>query len=224
MTQKSWILLISIGSLLTLGLLTGCTAGWGAMSPNMMGGGEPGWGVGRSGTPLTMDQAIEAAQRYVSSLGASNLQLAEIMEFDNHFYVAVEEVGSGRHAFEILVDRYSGWVHPEPGPNMMWNQKYGHMMGMGRSWSGSAPSGPMAVTPEQAREYAQRYLDETTPGAIVSDEADAFYGYYTMHILRDGQIIGMLSVNGYTGDVWPHTWHGRFLNMRSFGEHGANHN
>jgi len=30
----------------------------------------------------------------------------------------------------------------------------------------------------------------------------------TIHILRDGQTVGMLSVNGYTRQVFVHTWHG----------------
>ena len=45
------------------------------------------------------------------------------------------------------------------------------------------------------------------------EKPDQFYGYYTIHILRDGKIYGMLSVNGYTGQVWFHSWHGQFLNM-----------
>ena len=48
------------------------------------------------------------------------------------------------------------------------------------------------------------------------DEAEAFYGYYTLHILKNGQVEGMLSVNGYTGAVWYHTWHGPFLGMKEF--------
>ena len=27
------------------------------------------------------------------------------------------------------------------------------------------------------------------------------------------RLYGMLSVNGYNGEVWYHDWHGRFLNM-----------
>jgi hypothetical protein len=29
--------------------------------------------------------------------------------------------------FEVLIDKYSGVVFPEMGPNMVWNVKYGHM-------------------------------------------------------------------------------------------------
>jgi hypothetical protein len=30
---------------------------------------------------------------------------------------------------------------------------------------------------------------------------------------HDGETVGMLSVNGYTGQVFPHTWHGDFVEM-----------
>ncbi len=45
-------------------------------------------------------------------------------------------------------------------------------------------------------------------------EPDRFYGYYTLHTLRDGEIEGMLSVNGYTGEVWYHAWHGPFIQIQ----------
>jgi hypothetical protein len=82
---------------------------------------------------------------------------------------------------------------------------------------GIAPIGEisveMTVSPEQAVEAAQRYLDQYLPGAEADDHADPFYGYYTIHILDDGEVVGMLSVNGYSSQVFPHTWHGDFIEM-----------
>ena len=88
----------------------------------------------------------------------------------------------------------------------------------GRDWmnacSGMANSpADMPISAEQARGYAQQYLDNSLPVTTIADETDAFYGYYTLHVLRDGQIVGMLSVNGVTGQVWYHTWHGDFIGM-----------
>ena len=74
-------------------------------------------------------------------------------------------------------------------------------------------SAKMPVTPEQAVAAAQRYLDQYLTGTTVEDHADQFYGYYTLHILRAGETIGMLSVNGYSSQVFPHTWHGDFIEM-----------
>lgn len=191
---------------------------WG-MGPGMMGGygfghmggmmGGYGYGYSGTGSPLTLDQAVEAAEKYVTAFGNSDLELAEVMEFSNHFYAEVEEKSTGVHAFELLVDRRTGSVTPEPGPNMMWNTKYGHM---GWGWGQTAEA--MTVTPEQARTAAQQWLDANLPGTTAAAEADAFYGYYTVHVLTDGEIYGMLSVNGYTGQVWYHTWHGTFVEMK----------
>jgi YHS domain-containing protein len=52
----------------------------------------------------------------------------------------------------------------------------------------------------------------------VADEADGFCGYYTIHAVKDGQIYGMLSVDGYSGQVWYHNWHGQFVDMLELDE------
>jgi len=151
-------------------------------------------------TPLTLDQAVEAARRSLVAYGNPDLQMTEVMAFTNNFYVEVEEKSTGIHAFELLVDRYTGAAYPEPGPNMMWNTQYGHMGSMmGGGW-GQAPD-TISVTSEQARDLAQKWLDEYLPGTAAAEQADAFYGYYTIHVLKDGQVFGMLSVNGYTGET-----------------------
>jgi hypothetical protein len=59
----------------------------------------------------------------------------------------------------------------------------------------------MTVSPDQALAAAQDYLDAALPGTV-AEEPEPFYGYYTLHILRDGKVIGMLSVNGYSAQVF----------------------
>ncbi len=193
-----------------------------------------GGSANNTGTPLTLDQAIQAAQRYVAGYNNPDLQISEVMEFDNNFYASIAERSTGIHAFEVLVDRFSGAVHPEPGPNMMWNTKYGMMgggmmggfggmmggqrgmMGGGRrATPAPAASSAMAVTPEQASAYAQTWLNANQPGTTAAEDLSAFYGYYTMDFERDGQPAGMLSVNGYSGAVWYHSWHGAFIAERA---------
>ena len=82
---------------------------------------------------------------------------------------------------------------------------------------GSIPStesiAEMTVTSEQSVESAQSFLDAILPGFEADEHADPFYGYYTLHILKVGKTVGMLSVNGYTLQVFPHTWHGEFIEM-----------
>ncbi len=201
----------------TTGITGTMPYGYGPGACPVMGG----WGRPGTGTPISLDQAIEKAQQFLTAYGNSDLTLTEVMEFSNHFYAEVKEESTGIHALELLIDRYTGTVHPEPGPNMMWNTKYGHMGGMMGGMMGGwwgRPNGPMTVTPEQARTNAQQWLDANLPGTTVAPEADAFYGYYAIHVLQNDAVVGMLSVNGYTGQVWYHTWHGDFIGMRELEE------
>jgi hypothetical protein len=167
--------------------------------------------------PLTISQVGDIVASALASKGNSDLQVAEVMQFSNHFYAEVEEKSTKIHAFELLINKYTGDIFPEPGPNMMWNQKYGHMAGgmMGGGWGYGRQQNPseMPVTPAQARADAQAFLDANYPGVKVEDNADRFYGYYTLHVLKDGKTYGMLGVNGYTGQVWYHSWHGTIERM-----------
>ncbi|MCL4369809.1 MAG: hypothetical protein M1380_02725 [Chloroflexi bacterium] len=149
--------------------------------------------------------------------------ISEIMEMQYNFYIEVKEKDTGVHAFELLVNRYSGAVYPEPGPNMMWNTRYG-MMGRGMMgglgpWGGQAqqPTANMPVTADQAIKDANAYLAQAFPGAQSATDPLAFYGYYTMDFSKDGKILGMLSVNGYSGQVWLHTWHRDFISENEIG-------
>ncbi|HEU0296707.1 MAG TPA: hypothetical protein VFR47_28480 [Anaerolineales bacterium] len=193
--------------------------------PSMMGG----YGYNTANlTPLTIDQTKAAAEKYLANLNNSDLEIAEIMIFDNNGYVIVREASTGLGAFELLVDPASQLAYPEHGPNMMWNLKYGginhqYMMGgnggmmgnmMGNyGWNTTGPTdvtAEMTVTPEQAVEYARKYLDANFAGAT-TEHPMQFYGYYTLDFEKDGKIAGMLSVNGYNGQVFLHTWHGTFI-------------
>lgn len=180
-------------------------------------------------TPLSLDEAYQSAEKYLANLSISDLKIAEVMVFDNNAYVRVIEQSTGTGAFELLVEPYSQIASPEPGPNMMWNLKYAginhqQMMGGGRGMMGyfSANVTPEAVTTEmtltsgQALEAAQKYLDIALPGTTTAEDADAFYGYYTIDILKDGKTVGMLSVNGFGGQVFLHTWHGTFIEARDY--------
>ncbi len=167
--------------------------------------------------PLSLVDAAAAVNTFLANLNDENLALAELMIFDNHAYAEIVEKDSGIGAMELLVDPATKAVYPEMGPNMMWNLKYGMIAGYGR-WGQAGTAGEVAaampITPAQAVEAAQKYLN-TNLGQNFSadDEAEPFYGYYTLHVNKDGETIGMLSVNGYTGQVFLHTWHGKLLEM-----------
>jgi hypothetical protein len=157
-----------------------------------------------SETRISMDQAVQAAETYAAGLG-SNFAVAEVMEFQNNFYAVITEKDTGRGALEVLIDPYDGAITPEPGSNMMWNGKYGSMHAR------QVQTGDTTVTLDQARQTAQAYLDKTHPGAKLNEGGYSFYGYYTFDYSVDGKTAGMLSVNGVTGQVWEHTWHGAFV-------------
>jgi hypothetical protein len=156
---------------------------------------------------MNIDRALAISENYLASMNNPNLAIAEIMEFEQNFYVVYYEKSSGIGAFEMLIDKISGRIFPEYGPNMMWNTRYGHGGMMG---SHNQPSYPMTITDENAITIAQEFLDLHYPGTIAEDP-HPFYGYYTLHVEKDGNIFGMLSVNGFDGEVWYHNWHGSHI-------------
>lgn len=190
----------------------------------------------QSTTPVTMDEAKAIAQQYLASLGNSNLAIKEMMEFQSNFYILYYEKDTGIGTFEMLIWKQTpsagmmsggmmggrvttGVIMPEPGPNMMWNTKYGMMsngmMGQGMMGTGSQASSTMTITKDKALQLGQTYLDANLNGAKVED-ATQFYGYYTIDFTVNGKIAGMLSVNGYAGQVWYHSWHGDFIQETEF--------
>jgi hypothetical protein len=167
------------------------------------------WGDGgvpstAQGERITLDAAVEAVQSYAQSID-QGLTVSEVTEFDQNFYALLTEKETGRGALEVLIHPITGAVHPEPGPSMMWNLKYGHMRGL------RTEAVDNSITLEAAREKAQQYLDDAQPGAVLAEGGVSFYGYYTFDYQVDGKPAGMLSVNGLSGQVWPHTWHGAFV-------------
>jgi len=192
----------------------GCNPGQGGLG--MMGGfgyDEPQSGSSAANQALTIEVVEARLDEYLA--GKEGLVVAEIMIFDNHAYAEIVETATGIGAMELLIDPVTLNVSPEPGPNMMWNRKYGGMHGGGMMGftQGDSASDEMTVSPQEAVEIAQAYLDRYAPGLAAADHADPFYGYYTIHTLRDGNVVGMLSVNGYSGTVFLHTWHGSLLEM-----------
>jgi hypothetical protein len=167
---------------------------------------------------LTMDEVDLSIDQYLEDLSDPDLILSEIMIFDNHAYAQIIEESTGIGAMEVLVDPQSKQVYPEQGPNMMWNLKYSSMSGM---MMGSGPNSnnsdltleDMTVTSDEAVEAAQAYLDQYQPGKQADEHTDLFYGYYTLHILNGDEVVGMLSVNGFSGQVFYHNWHGDLIEM-----------
>ena len=204
--------------------------GYGTTTP-LTASGQYGWGDchGRTslngyagstnnGTALTIDAAVSIAQNYLASLSNNDLAIEEVEEYTQNFYVLFKEKSTGIGAFEMLIDKFTGSIYPEMGPNMMWNTKYGSTSTagmMGGMMSGYAPytgtpTTTMTVTATQATTNAQQFLNSYLSGAT-TEGVTTFHGYYTIEVLNSGTTYGMLSVNGYTGQVWYHNWHGTFV-------------
>jgi hypothetical protein len=213
------------------------SAAW-AVSRNDAGG----WGMHRYGNGMMgyadaaggdrVDDLAEARRQASRFADHLDLDVGEVMRFSNHYYAELEE--DGRPATEVLVDPESGSVFLEYGPAMMWNTRFGMMSGSrfpssgmmgggmmqgGGMMGGSGfadptwvPSGDGDVSAAEARTIAARWLGENGEG-LEAGEPEAFPGYYTLHVLRDGNVAGMMSVNAVTGAPWYHWWHDRFLSM-----------
>ncbi|MEJ2357053.1 MAG: hypothetical protein P8Y13_03090 [Deinococcales bacterium] len=212
----------------------GMMGGYGRMvgGYGMMGGSGMMQVLPSTATPLEDAIVRQNLQRFADRLTAG-AQLHDIMVFTNNVYAQVLDA-SGKAVGEILLDRYSGAVSLEPGPNMMWNTHwkmggYGpgsgpnmmrpnmmrpNMMGpntMGPDTAGpNAPSTGARLDAAAATSRANAFLAGYLPGASVVG-SQTFPGYFTFDYGTNGTPLGMLSVNALTGQVWPHTWHGAFI-------------
>ena len=163
---------------------------------------------------VTLDFALQKAENYLASLNNQDLDIDEIMEFEQNFYVIYYEKSTNTGAFEMLIDKTSGRIFPEYGPNMMWNTKYSHGGMMGHQPS----SGEIKIDENEAISLAQDFLNNIYPGTV-ADDPHPFYGYYTLHTIKNEEIYGMLSVNYYTGEIWYHNWHGVFIQSLELNNH-----
>jgi hypothetical protein len=212
------LLIIGIGAIAASLLLAVSGIGAGRMGTWSMGatGGMMGRAFSGGNGDIGLDRAVTIAQRVAASYPSGGLAADEVIEFSGNYYASIRETATRIGAFEILIDRSSGNVIREPGPDMMWNAKYSMMGGGMMGGVGVGGSRPMTVTTQQAQDVAQRWLDTNQTGTSAK-APDSFYGFYTVDFERAGRLVGMLSVNGYNGQVWFHSWHGTFIQLRDLG-------
>ena len=162
---------------------------------------------------IGLDQVKSSGEKYLNDIGLQNVKIKEIMEFSNNFYIETIEEDTGFGAIELLFDKTNGRIFPEYGPNMMWNQKYGMHSITGNNQFDIN----MKIEEEKAIEIANNYLVKVSQNEFAEDDVEKFYGYYTIDTInRDGITIGMLSINGFTEQVWYHNWHGSFIEMKEY--------
>jgi hypothetical protein len=189
---------------------TGMMGGAGAVSgPGMMGGsGTMGGGGAMMGTGWLPGNGVRVASipaaraRAATAAARVGLGTGEVIWFDNGFYVELKDA-AGSSATEVIVDPGSGAVSTEPGPAMMWNTRHG-------VHGPSGAAGSATVNATRALQLATTWLAANLPGRL-AQAPDSYPGYYTLETTSGGTVNGMLSVNAATGQVWYHSWHGRFI-------------
>ena len=191
------------GNMMGQGMMSSRITGSGnLMNQGMMGSGMMG-GMGMmalyraDAKPISETDARNQAQAYTNRY-YPGAKIGDFMEFSLNYYVQLKDTSNTSIA-EILVDRYTGVVTPEPGPNMIWNT-----LNRGQRSTTSVVY-DMGAAKSQAEKFLAGYLPDAT-----IQESTSYPGYYTFDFGRE-KIEGMLSVNAYTGDIWVHTWHGQFI-------------
>lgn len=166
---------------------------------------------------LSVEEIEVKIEEYIAYYYGEDFSIGDIFEFDaTDYYVSIEETSTGRGAFELLVNPYTGDIRHEQGPNMMWNIKYG-MMNNINGYAYNTPT-TQEISLDEAVNLANEYLQGYQIAGTVSEEGHYFYGYYTLHIEKDDNVIGMLSINAYTGETWIHGWHDAVINVYSHHE------
>jgi hypothetical protein len=149
----------------------GMMAGWGGTGSGMMnGGGMVGgmWGsMGSMGMmgfsaataqPITEADARQRLATFAAGCGA-DVHTTDVMAFGGNYSAHLVD-GNGTGLGEVLVDRYTGAVYPEPGPNMMWNRRWG-----------AGTDGNTRYDQTAAQQLATTYLAGYLPEAMLSVNA-----------------------------------------------------
>lgn len=172
------------GGLSTMGSMWGLMGNMGMMSA-----------LNATAQPISEAQARQKLDAYAASCG-HEFKVDDVTAFASNYYGSLVDA-SGTGYLEVIVDRFTGAIYPEP-QSMMWNTKSGM----------HASRASIRYNQAAAQQLATTFLASYLPGAKVVD-ANAFPGYYTFDFGGDKALpVGMLSVNASTGQVWVHTWHG----------------
>ncbi|WP_425805288.1 peptidase [Desulfitobacterium sp. Sab5] len=187
------------------GYAGGCGGVNNAAGYGMMGGSYNAASLGinlTNGQVTSDDQAIAIAKAYAQVLN-QDFSIDEIHEYSDSYEVELKEAKTENKAFEFLISKNEGYIFVEMGPNVMWNNKYGHM-----NWGGT---GSLTITADQSSKAAQDYVNQQMGNGYSVEAPEVAPGYYEFMVLKDGKDYAELDVNGYTGQVWFESWHGPII-------------
>jgi len=165
------------------------------------------------GPELTINSIKNSVNNYISESQNTNLSIEKIILFDNHGYAQIIESDTGIGAMEVLIDPPTKRVYPEHGPNITWNLKYGSSKNLNMfNYDGVSDNLPssMTISKSHAVEIIKDYL-EKYPIAESYNDPTTFYGYYSFILYEKGQVTGVISVNGFSGNTMLHLWHGQYI-------------
>lgn len=73
------------------------------------------------------------------------------------------------------------------------------------------PEAEGGVTQDEALAIVGRFLQAHAPDFTPGRQAMSFPGYFTLDVVKDGVVHGLISVNADTGQVWTHVWRGEVI-------------
>jgi hypothetical protein len=138
----------------------------------------------RGDGPLASPQSAAAsALRAVRAKGWSWLSVDEVHIFPSFYEVEFND-RDGYKGPEVYVNRNSGAVGPEMGPNMMWDSTYG----MGGACSATLPEA-------QARQSAR------SGTSLALGDAERHHGYWEFELKRGDRVVNQINVQDCTHQI-----------------------
>jgi hypothetical protein len=162
----------------------------------------------REENEYTLEELTENVETQLENY-SEPLKISMIYVFeDRDPYFLITEVDTDRGAMELRASVRTGQIYPDRSVASMWNVKYTQHMG-NRRIIGSGMMGGYyrdydldnELTHEESVEIAQNYVTLKTDGYVLDADHHTFYGYYAFHLLNDSEIVGILRINAYSGQV-----------------------
>lgn len=156
----------------------------------------------------TLEELTENVETLLENY-SEPLKISMIYVFeDRDPYFLITEVDTDRGAMELRASIQTGQIYPDRSVASMWNVKYMQRMGNRRIMGSGLMGGyyrdydfDNELTHEEAVEIAQNYVTLKTDGYVLDADHHTFYGYYVFHLLNDSEIVGILRINAYWGQV-----------------------
>lgn len=156
----------------------------------------------------TLEELTENVETLLENY-SEPLKISMIYVFeDRDPYFLITEVDTDRGAMELRASVRTGQIYPDRSVASVWNVKYMQRMGNRRIMGSGMMGGyyrdydfDNELTHEEAVEIAQNYVTLKTDGYVLDADHHTFYGYYAFHLLNDTEIVGILRVNAYSGQV-----------------------